>query len=53
MFNSNYRLYGLANVRVVDASVLPRPISGNPNTVITAIAMRAATWILKNELQDS
>ncbi|XP_030572132.1 neither inactivation nor afterpotential protein G [Drosophila novamexicana] len=51
--DSQLKLYGLANVRVVDASVLPRPISGNPNTVITAIAMRAATWILKNELQDS
>lgn len=53
MFNINKtRLHGISNVRVVDASVLPRPISGNPNTVIAAIAMRAASWILKSELQN-
>lgn len=46
------RLHGISNVRVVDASVLPRPISGNPNAVIAAIAMRAASWILKDELQN-
>ncbi|XP_068156029.1 neither inactivation nor afterpotential protein G [Drosophila tropicalis] len=45
-------LRGIANARVVDASILPGPISGNPNTVIAAIAMRAASWILKSELQD-
>jgi len=32
-------------------TVLPRPISGNPNSVVAAIAMRAASWILKSELQ--
>ncbi|ALC46368.1 ninaG, partial [Drosophila busckii] len=51
--DSQLRLKGLTNIRVVDASVLPRPISGNPNTAIAAIAMRAASWILKNELQDA
>ncbi|XP_023170834.2 neither inactivation nor afterpotential protein G isoform X2 [Drosophila hydei] len=50
--DSQLRLHGISNVRVVDASVLPRPISGNPNTVIAAIAMRAASWILKSELQN-
>ncbi|XP_026850397.1 neither inactivation nor afterpotential protein G [Drosophila persimilis] len=48
--DSQLRLLGVPNIRVVDASVLPRPISGNPNTVISAIAMRAASWILKSEL---
>lgn len=51
--DSLLRLQGVPNLRVVDASVLPTPISGNPNTVITAIAMRAASWILKDELRDS
>ncbi|KAL7730830.1 hypothetical protein ACLKA6_003593 [Drosophila palustris] len=51
--DSQLRLHGIPNVRVVDASVLPRPISGNPNTVIVAIAMRAASWILKDELRES
>ncbi|XP_060650783.1 neither inactivation nor afterpotential protein G [Drosophila nasuta] len=50
--DSQLRLYGVPNVRIVDASVLPRPISGNPNTAIAAIAMRAASWILKDELRD-
>ncbi|KAH8294947.1 hypothetical protein KR018_004574 [Drosophila ironensis] len=48
--DSQLRLRGVDNVRVVDASVLPRPISGNPNTAIVAIALRAASWILKSEL---
>ncbi|KAH8311990.1 hypothetical protein KR044_008902, partial [Drosophila immigrans] len=51
--DSQLRLYGISNVRVVDASVLPRPLSGNPNTAIAAIAMRAASWILKDELRDT
>ncbi|EDV95090.1 neither inactivation nor afterpotential protein G [Drosophila grimshawi] len=51
--DSQLRLKGISNVRVVDASVLPRPISGNPNTVITAIAIRASSIVLKSELQDS
>ncbi|KAH8346750.1 hypothetical protein KR084_009915, partial [Drosophila pseudotakahashii] len=49
--DSQLRLQGVSNVRVVDASVLPRPISGNPNSVVAAIALRAASWILKSELQ--
>ncbi|EDV42766.1 uncharacterized protein Dana_GF18158 [Drosophila ananassae] len=48
--DSHLRLKGVDNVRVVDASVLPRPISGNPNSAIVAIALRAASWILKSEL---
>ncbi|KAH8359019.1 hypothetical protein KR093_003955, partial [Drosophila rubida] len=51
--DSKLRLHGVSNVRIVDASVLPRPLSGNPNTAIAAIAMRAASWILKDELRNS
>ncbi|XP_017118621.1 neither inactivation nor afterpotential protein G [Drosophila elegans] len=49
--DAQLRLKGVSNVRVVDASVLPRSISGNPNSVVVAIALRAASWILKSELQ--
>ncbi|XP_022216430.2 neither inactivation nor afterpotential protein G [Drosophila obscura] len=52
VLDSQLRFRGVPNIRVVDASVLPRPVSGNPNTVIAAIAMRAASWILKSELQE-
>lgn len=47
------RLHGIPNIRIADASVLPRPVSGNPNTVISAIALRAASWVLKNELRQA
>ncbi|XP_030374577.1 neither inactivation nor afterpotential protein G [Scaptodrosophila lebanonensis] len=50
--DAQLRLHGINNLRIVDASVLPSPISGNPNTIIAAIAVRAATWILKSELQE-
>ncbi|KAH8414084.1 hypothetical protein KR222_005957, partial [Zaprionus bogoriensis] len=50
--DSHLRLHGVPNLRIVDASVLPRPVSGNPNTAIAAIAFRAASWILKDELRD-
>lgn len=52
IYTFDCRLLGIPNIRIVDASVLPRPISGNPNTVISAIALRAASWILKNELLE-
>lgn len=32
-------------LRIVDASVFPAPISGNPNSVIIAMAERAADFI--------
>lgn len=36
-------------MRVIDASVLPTPISGNPNSVIIGMAIRGATIILQKE----
>jgi choline dehydrogenase len=40
------RVRGVANLRVVDASVLPTMISGNLNGPVTALAWRAADFIL-------
>lgn len=42
------KVYGTANVRVVDASVLPLQISGHPTATIYAVAERAAEFIKKN-----
>ena len=40
------RLRGIDNLRVVDASVFPAQITGNPNAAITAIAEKAADMML-------
>ncbi|XP_067009537.2 neither inactivation nor afterpotential protein G [Anabrus simplex] len=39
------RVRGIAGLRVVDASVMPTPISGHPNSVLMAMADRAASLI--------
>jgi choline dehydrogenase-like flavoprotein len=40
------RVRGLANLRVVDASVIPTMVSGNLNGPVSAMAWRAADFIL-------
>ncbi|XP_001604519.1 neither inactivation nor afterpotential protein G [Nasonia vitripennis] len=40
------RVYGIEGLRIVDASVLPGPISGTPNSVIIALAEKAADIVL-------
>ena len=40
------RVRGVENLRVVDASVFPSQITGNPNAVVTAIAEMAADMML-------
>ncbi|XP_058801694.1 neither inactivation nor afterpotential protein G-like [Phymastichus coffea] len=39
------RVYGIEGLRIVDASVFSVPISGNPNSVIIALAEKAADII--------
>lgn len=41
-----FSVQGVKQVRVVDASVLPSPVSGTPNFIIRAVAERAAELIL-------
>ncbi|XP_017491934.1 PREDICTED: neither inactivation nor afterpotential protein G isoform X1 [Rhagoletis zephyria] len=47
--NSEFKVHGVENLRIIDASVLPTPVSGNPNSVIIGMAIRGATMILQRE----
>jgi len=40
------RVHGIANLRVADASVMPRLVSGNPNAACIMIGERAADLVL-------
>ena len=44
--DSKLRVHGMEALRVVDASVMPRVISGNLNAATQMIASHTADWIL-------
>ncbi|XP_069696324.1 neither inactivation nor afterpotential protein G isoform X2 [Periplaneta americana] len=46
--DSLLRVRGLRGLRVMDASVMPTPITGHPNSIIIAMADKAADIILKH-----
>lgn len=48
VLNSRMQVRGVKKLRVVDASVLPTPVSGTPHTNIVAVAEFAAKLILND-----
>ena len=42
------RVRGVANLRIVDCSVIPAPVTGNTNAPVMALALRAADLILED-----
>lgn len=46
--DARLRVHGLHNLRVVDCSVMPTPVSGNTNGPAMVVALRAAELILED-----
>lgn len=45
--DSQLRVHGVSNLRVVDASIMPTPVSGNTNAIAMVIGAKAADFIMK------
>ena len=52
-FYSYLRVKGVEKLRIMDASVLPSPVSGMPNSVIIAMAERAVDLIQRKEQRQT
>jgi len=46
--DEEFRVYGTKGLRVVDASVVPVEVNGNPTSLIYALAEKAAEDILRD-----
>lgn len=51
--DSNLKLRGILGVRIVDASVIPKMVSGNIHAAVMVVALRAADLILSDRSNQS